>query len=214
MERVICLIIGYAFGLFQTGYIYGKLNHVDIRDYGSGNAGTTNTMRVLGKKAGIITYLGDALKALFALLIVYFVFGNNTKEAIMVLQLYTGLGVILGHNFPFYMGFRGGKGIAATSGVVCGLLDYRLLLLALFTFVIVLLVSKYVSLASLCMAAGFFIEFTVFAMTGIINLKGTDRIEGIIIVFIICALAFIKHRTNIQRLIAGNERRIGQPKDI
>lgn len=132
----------------------------------------------------------------------------------MVLQLYAGLGVVLGHNFPFYMGFRGGKGIAATSGVILGLFDYRLLLLAFFTFFIVLLISKYVSLASLCLMAGFFIEFVVFVMTGLIDLKGTDRIEGIVLVFIITALAFVKHRSNIQRIIAGNERKIGQPKDV
>lgn len=161
MERIICIAIGYIFGIFQTGYIYGRLNHLDIRDFGSGNAGTTNTMRVLGKKAGIITYLGDAFKAVFALLITYFLF-KDKGDAVMVLQLYAGLGVVLGHNFPFYMGFRGGKGIAATSGVILGLFDYRLLLLAFFTFFIVLLISKYVSLASLCLMAGFFIEFVVF----------------------------------------------------
>lgn len=213
MERIICIAIGYIFGIFQTGYIYGRLNHLDIRDFGSGNAGTTNTMRVLGKKAGIITYLGDAFKAVFALLITYFLF-KDKGDAVMVLQLYAGVGVVLGHNFPFYMGFRGGKGIAATSGVILGLFDYRLLLLAFFTFFIVLLISKYVSLASLCLMAGFFIEFVVFVMTGLIDLKGTDRIEGIVLVFIITALAFVKHRSNIQRIIAGNERKIGQPKDV
>ena len=213
MERIICIAIGYIFGIFQTGYIYGRLNHLDIRDFGSGNAGTTNTMRVLGKKAGIITYLGDAFKAVFALLITYFLF-KDKGDAVMVLQLYAGLGVVLGHNFPFYMGFRGGKGIAATSGVILGLFDYRLLLLAFFTFFIVLLISKYVSLASLCLMAGFFFEFVVFVMTGLIDLKGTDRIEGIVLVFIITALAFVKHRSNIQRIIAGNERKIGQPKDV
>ena len=213
MERIICIAIGYIFGIFQTGYIYGRLNHLDIRDFGSGNAGTTNTMRVLGKKAGIITYLGDAFKAVFALLITYFLF-KDKGDAVMVLQLYAGLGVVLGHNFPFYMGFRGGKGIAATSGVILGLFDYRLLLLAFFTFFIVLLISKYVSLASLCLMAGFFIEFVVFVMTGLIDLKGTDRIEGIVLVFIITALAFVKHRSNIQRIIAGNERKVGQPKDV
>ena len=62
LYRIICIIIGYIFGLFQTGYLYGKMNHIDIRDYGSGNAGTTNAMRVLGKKAGVITYIGDTLK--------------------------------------------------------------------------------------------------------------------------------------------------------
>lgn len=212
MERLICIVLGYVFGLFQTGYIYGKINHLDIRDYGSGNAGTTNTMRVLGKKAGIITYFGDALKAVFALVIVFFLFSDK-KEAVMVLQLYAGLGVILGHNFPFYMNFKGGKGIAAASGVILGLLDWRLLALAFLTFFIVMYISKYVSLGSLCMMAGFFVEFTIFVLTGIIELKGTDRIEGIALAFVIAALAFIKHRSNIQRLINGNERKIGQPKE-
>lgn len=211
MERIWCILIGYVFGLIQTGYIYGKLNHVDIRDYGSGNAGTTNTMRILGKKAGIITYLGDSLKAVFAIVVAYLIFRNST-ESMMILKLYTGIGVILGHNFPFYMKFRGGKGIAATSGVIVGLGDWRLILLAFFTFVIVTSVSKYVSLGSLCMAAGFFIEFLLFTFMGIIKLNGSDRIEGILIAFIISALAFIKHHANISRLIHGTERKIGQPK--
>lgn len=211
MERIWCILIGYAFGLFQTGYLYGKLNHIDIRDYGSGNAGTTNTMRLLGKKAGIITYLGDTFKAVFAIVAVYFLF-RDASESIMILKLYTGLGVILGHNFPFYMKFRGGKGIAATSGVVVGLGDWRLILLALFTFVIVTFISKYVSLGSLCMAAGFFAEFSLFVLTGLIQLKGADRIEGIVVAFIISALAFIKHHANIGRILNGTERKIGQPK--
>lgn len=211
MERIWCILIGYVFGLIQTGYIYGKLNHVDIRDYGSGNAGTTNTMRILGKKAGIITYLGDSLKAVFAIVVAYLIFRNST-ESMMILKLYTGIGVILGHNFPFYMKFKGGKGIAATSGVILGLGDWRLILLALFTFVIVTFVSKYVSLGSLCMIAGFFIEFLIFTFMGIIKLNGSDKIEGILIAFIISALAFIKHHANISRLINGTERKIGQPK--
>lgn len=211
MERILCIIIGYVFGLFQTGYIYGKMNNVDIRDFGSGNAGTTNTMRVLGKKAGIITYIGDSFKALFAIILVYFIFKNSAND-MFVLKMYTGLGVILGHNFPFYMKFRGGKGIAATSGVIFGLGDWKLVLLAFLTFTIVTILSKYVSLGSLCMAAGFFVEFTVFAMLGKIPLKSTNLIEGIVLAFVISALAFIKHRANIQRLIDGTERKIGQAK--
>ena len=82
MERLICLAIGYVFGLFQTGYIYGKLNKVDIRDYGSGNAGATNTMRVLGKKAGIITYFGDALKAVFCIILVWIIYGKKLPDMV------------------------------------------------------------------------------------------------------------------------------------
>lgn len=218
VERIICIVIGYIFGLFQTGYIYGRLNHVDIRDYGSGNAGTTNAMRVLGKKAGIITYIGDCLKAVAACMVILLIFRSETSEFRFMLQVYGGLGVILGHNFPFYMGFKGGKGIAASSGVILGLGDFKLSVLALITFVIVTALSKYVSLGSLVMMFLFFVEFVVFNELSIIGLKnnihfgGNERIEMYILAFVISALAFIKHRANIKRLIDGNERKIGQKK--
>ncbi len=214
MERFICVLIGYVFGLFQTGYLYGKIKHLDIRDYGSGNAGTTNTMRVLGKKAGIITYLGDCLKAVFAILVIYLIYKDKCADMIFVLKMYAGLGVILGHNFPFYMKFKGGKGIAATSGVLIGLGDWKLMLLALITFVIVTSLSKYVSLGSLCMMAGFFIEFTVFAFVNMLKLNEANRIEAVVLAFVITALAFIKHRANIDRLIHGNEHKIGQSVSV
>lgn len=219
MERIICLIIGYIFGLFQTGYIYGKINHVDIRQHGSGNAGTTNAMRILGKKAGIITYLGDSLKGVFAVLLVYFLFKNQASETMFLLKMYCGLGVILGHNFPFYMGFKGGKGIAATSGVILGMGDFKLSFLAFFSFILIALISKYVSFASLCMIGGFFIELIIFNQLGLIGFKsnlsliGHMRNELYLLAFIITLLAFIKHRANIKRLIEGNERKIGQKKE-
>ena len=211
MERLICLAIGYVFGLFQTGYIYGKLNKVDIRDYGSGNAGATNTMRVLGKKAGIITYFGDALKAVFCIILVWIIYGKKLPDMVSLLSLYAGLGVILGHNFPFYLGFRGGKGIATTSGVILSLLPYNWMLavLAFSTFMIVTFVSRYVSLGSLVMVTGFFIEFVVFGQLGMLNVLPEHLAEAYIIAFIITALAFIRHRANIKRLMTGTERKIG-----
>lgn len=218
MERIICIAIGYIFGLFQTSYIYGRLNHIDIREFGSGNAGTTNAMRVLGKKAGVITYIGDCLKAVLASLVIYALFRNETTSYLFILKIYGGLGVILGHNFPFYMGFKGGKGIAASSGVILSLWDFKLSVIALITFVLVTVITKYVSVGSLTMMAGFFIEFIIFNELGIlgfhnnIHFTGNIRIEVYFIVFIISALAFIKHKANIKRLINGNERRIGQKK--
>lgn len=117
MIRIVCLAIGYCFGLFQTAFIYGKMHGIDIREKGSGNAGTTNALRVLGKKAGLIVFLGDALKAVFAMVLVHFLFENSHPEMGALLRIYAGAGVVLGHNFPFYMGFKGGKGIAATGGI-------------------------------------------------------------------------------------------------
>lgn len=220
MERLVSLIIGYVFGLFQTSYIYGKLNHVDIREYGSGNAGTTNAMRVLGKKAGIITYIGDCLKAVLACVIVYFIFKNEAVNYRFILRIYAGLGVVLGHNFPFYMGFKGGKGIAASSGVIIGLGDYKLAILGLITFALVTIISKYVSLGSLVLMFGLLVEIIVFNELDILGFKhdlhfeGSERIEAYILVFMIVALAFIKHGANIKRLIEGNERKIGGKKEV
>ena len=104
MERLICIVIGYIFGLIQSGYLYGKANHMDIRQYGSGNAGSTNVLRVMGKKAGAIVFLGDFFKAVLAMAVCRLLFKGN--EEVDLLALYAGLGVTLGHNFPFYLKFK------------------------------------------------------------------------------------------------------------
>ena len=116
MERLICLAIGYVCGLLQTGYIVGELSHVDIRKQGSGNAGTTNALRVLGWKAGLLTFAGDVLKCVIAFLVVFFLYRGSDMRPL--LAMYAGAGVTLGHNFPFYMNFKGGKGIAVMAGLV------------------------------------------------------------------------------------------------
>ena len=110
MERIICLLIGYACGLFQTAYIMGKIYHTDIRKQGSGNLGSTNVMRTLGKKAGVLNLLCDCLKCVAAILIVRALFGDRYAEILPLLSLYAAAGCILGHNFPFYLNFKGGKG--------------------------------------------------------------------------------------------------------
>lgn len=212
MERVVCIVLGYIFGLFQTGYIYGRLNNVDIRKHGSGNAGTTNALRVLGKKAGIITYVGDLLKSIIAGIIVRFLFSDSSVD-ILVLILYTGLGVILGHNFPFYLKFKGGKGIAASSGVIISLLDWKLTLICLIIFILVIVLSKYMSLGSLTMMAGFLIGFIVFTKLNIIKISEGFMGEAYILVIVIVLLAFFQHRSNIVRLLKGSESKLFQKKE-
>ena len=117
MERLVCLLIGYIFGLFQTGYFYGKTQGVDIRKMGSGNAGSTNALRTMGIKAGMITLLGDCFKCVIAVLVVRGIYGQSHADILPLLSLYTGFGAVLGHNFPFYLKFKGGKGIAVTAGI-------------------------------------------------------------------------------------------------
>ena len=105
MVRLAALAIGYLFGLFQTAYIYGRAHGIDIRKYGSGNAGTTNTLRVLGTKAGLIVFAGDVIKCILAITVVRLLFADSHSDMNYLLALYAAAGAILGHNFPFYLGF-------------------------------------------------------------------------------------------------------------
>ena len=136
MVRIICIVIGYIFGLFQTGYLYGKLHNVDIRTMGSGNAGTTNAMRTMGFKAGAITFLGDAFKCIFAVALVKIIFKDSHADILPLLAMYAGTGAVLGHNFPFYLNFRGGKGIAVTAGLLASTLNIGLVFICILAFAI------------------------------------------------------------------------------
>ncbi|MBQ4531129.1 MAG: glycerol-3-phosphate 1-O-acyltransferase PlsY [Lachnospiraceae bacterium] len=204
MERVICLAIGYCFGLLQTGYLYGKAHGIDIRDHGSGNAGTTNALRTLGKKAGLITFLGDAFKCVFAVLLVWFIFKDTKADIMPLLKLYTGAGVILGHNYPFYLKFRGGKGIAASGGMMLSF-DWVIVGCALVTFLVAFLLTSYVSVGSLLIYVGFMIELVVMGQLGYFGVSQPILNEMYIIAAILTILAFYKHRANIKRLLKGEE---------
>lgn len=214
MVRIVALLIGYVCGLFQTAFIYGKLHGIDIREYGSGNAGTTNVMRTLGKKAGFIVYFGDCLKAIVSAVIISFTIGNMYPEIKFLLIMYGGLGVVLGHNFPFYMGFKGGKGIAATSGVIFSMLPYHWLIVVIgaAAFFGMTFLSKYVSLGSLFFVTVVLIEMIVFGQLGTFHMSQSALIEMYIVTAIITILAFVRHRENIKRLLAGTERKILQKK--
>lgn len=217
--RILCFVIGYMFGLIQTAYIYGRIHGIDIRKYGSGNSGTTNALRILGKKAGLIVFLGDFFKAVAACVIARIVGTLFFPDILYPMILLTGLGVVIGHNFPFYMGFKGGKGIAATAGVILGLLDYRIIIICLLAFILCVLITRYVSLGSLVVVSLFLISFLVLGMNGMIvhsstgiAYTGRELIESDIIIFLFTALAFWRHKGNIVRLIHGNENKIFDKK--
>lgn len=207
MERLVCIVIGYLCGLFQTGYIYGKLNHIDIRKMGSGNAGTTNALRTLGFKAGLITFLGDSLKAVLAALIVKMIFKESHADMIPLLVLYAGLGTVLGHNFPFYLGFKGGKGIAATAGMICSF-NGIMTVIGFFTFIIIVALTRYVSLGSLCLIAGFMLELVIMGSKGTFNLTQPYLYELYAVGAVLTLLAFYRHRANIARLLKGEESKL------
>ncbi len=211
LNRVICLVIGYVFGLFQTGYFYGKLHHIDIREYGSGNAGTTNTLRTLGWKAGLITFLGDAGKAVLAMLLAWVLFHKEYPGAVSLFEMYAGFGAVLGHNFPFYMKFKGGKGIACTAGFLLTFYPPTAIL-CLALFVISVAITKYVSLGSMLVSVCFYIQLIIFGESGHLWVDPQYLTEVYVVGAAFTVLAIWKHRANINRLLSGTENKFSISK--
>ena len=198
--KAICIVIGYFIGCIQSAFIVGKFMHVDLRKHGSGNLGSTNALRVLGKKAGLITFISDIMKSVISYVICRFIIGD---EIGISEGMYGCVGAVLGHNFPFYLKFKGGKGIAVMIGMMLCLstLDYRVTLIS-FAIGIIGLFTKYVSVGSMA--------FSVAIPISLYILKFDT--EHIIICTILAILALYRHKENIKRLIAGNENKLGAKK--
>ena len=214
--RLLCLAVGYAFGLFNTAIVIGKITGNDIRKQGSGNAGTTNMLRVMGPAYGLIVLLGDALKAVIPMLIMQALFGSplsrfaSTLAWPFLVLLWTGLGAILGHDYPFYTGFKGGKGIATGLGVAFAL-DWLLGIVGVIAFLIPFVITHYVSLCSLTMTSVMYvlviIAACVYAFGALPLFSGGNVVEVALICALIIFLAFYRHRTNIAKLRRGEERK-------
>ena len=190
MFRLICLIIGYCIGCIETAHVVGKLWKVDLRKHGSGNLGTTNALRVLGKKAGAMVFIGDILKSVIAYLICRAVFKDNGTIA----GLFGSAGAILGHNYPFYLNFKGGKGIAVMIGMTAAL--------AFTTDIRLAFATRFVSVGSLAFAI---------TLPTSCYLLGYEK-EVVLITLCASALAFWRHRKNIKNLLNGTENRFGSKK--
>ena len=199
-------MIGYIFGLFQTAYIYGKLHGIDIRNYGSGNAGTTNTLRTLGTKAGLIVLLGDIMKCILAIVLTNMLFQNSHPDEIYLLKIYAAAGAILGHNFPFYLRFKGGKGIAATAGMILSFHPW-LIPMGVILFFGTFFTTHYVSLGSLLVYAGFMTELVILGQMGIFGMPQAALNEMYVIAGFLTVMAYYKHKDNIKRLLSGTERK-------
>lgn len=207
MIRIICLLIGYVFGLFQTAYIYGKMHGIDIRTVGSGNAGTTNTLRVLGTKAGLIVLAGDIIKTMLAIAVVKMLFGQSHADILYLLVLYTAAGAILGHNYPFYLGFKGGKGIASTAGLILSMPPV-FILVGVIVFFGTFLTTHYVSLGSLLVYLAFMIQLVFCGQTGFFaGMPQNALYEMYGVAIFLMAMAYWRHRSNIKKLISGTERK-------
>ena len=211
VARVIALAIGYVCGLFQTGYIYGRTKGVDIRNEGSGNAGTTNSLRVFGWKAGLITFLGDLCKAILAVVLVKVIFDESYPDSIKVLELYAGFGTVLGHNFPCYLKFKGGKGIACTAGVILAVCPLAAPI-CLVLFIGSIALTRYVSLGSILVVIAYLIQVIVFGQMGYLHMEAEYLPEFYIITACFTGMALWRHRANIKRLLNGTENKLGMKK--
>ena len=194
-KLLLCLILGYLIGSLNFAIIYSKLKGDDIRNHGSGNAGATNVLRTYGKLPAAIVFLLDISKGVIAILLVRSVFDG------MIFDCSAALGAVLGHNFPVYYKFAGGKGVS-TSLAVLLTLHYPTALVAMATFIIVVLITKYVSLSSILASVTAVIASFVFFKVDIFS----------VFCLIIGVLCIFRHRSNIKRLINGTENKLGQKR--
>ncbi len=195
MNYIILCVVGYLIGSIQVPIIAGKLlRKIDIREHGSGNAGTTNVARVLGLKVAITVFILDICKGVVPFLIIKHFLGAD-------LALVTGLGTVLGHNFPAFMNFKGVKGVAISLGIISAYNVYLGLTILVFA-ALVITVTKYVSLASVTSAAIVLVYIWI---------TDVSIIQQIVITMLACLILY-QHRGNIKRLIKGKENKLSFKK--
>ena len=210
------LLIGYGFGCFSTGYIVGRMSGHNIQSEGSGNIGTTNALRTMGAKGGAITFGGDLLKAFIPTLLVRFVFCPQmgySPELTYLMTIVIGLGVVIGHNFPFYLHFKGGKGIAVSAAVIiassmCTTIGWIMIAVGLLVFIVVVAITRYVSLGSLIVVW----YFPIYVILQFRYCRLPMFVGLLLLSLCFTALAYIKHAGNIKRLLDGTERKLGEKK--
>ena len=203
--RVLSFLAGYIFGMVPSGYLFGKSRHVDITKQGSGNIGTTNTLRVLGKFFGLMTLICDAAKAIVPAVIMYFVFGHKAGGDAHLVMLYAATGAVIGHDFPAVMKFKGGKGIATSMGlfIVC---FPQCLPVSFVVFAVAVALTGYVSLGSIMCAVAFPIQVLAFwYFDRLFFFKGNAAMEAFVLSVFLGGLAIARHHSNIVRLYNGNE---------
>ncbi len=194
---IIFCFFAYLLGSLPTAIIYAKTFHgIDIREHGSGNAGATNSMRVMGKKAGIIVLIIDVLKG-FLVVYFYYKFQNDLAEAFLV-----GICAVLGHIFSIFSGFKGGKGIATSLGVILAIFPIGALI-SICVFASTVFVSKYVSLGSLLAGVSF---------ASILTYLHPNDLFLILISWLLVILLFFTHRSNIQKITNGTENKFPPKK--
>jgi glycerol-3-phosphate acyltransferase PlsY len=201
-------LAGYVCGATPFGYLAGRLKGIDIRQHGSGNIGATNVIRTLGKGIGIPVFILDVIKGWFPAWLAQHWMGDHGASLALTTSagIAAGVAAVLGHNFTFWLKGRGGKGIATSAGALLGTAPIAACV-GLLTFLIALKICRYVSLSSLIAGA-------VIPIATAVMMARSGQWNFILLGFgvALCLLAIVRHKANIQRLIAGTEPKVGQKK--
>ena len=200
-ETLLFVLLAYLTGAFPSAVWVGKTFYkIDVREFGSGNAGATNTFRVLGKKAGVPVLIMDIFKGWLSVNYISFLTNiPESAEAVFEIKLAFGIAAVIGHLFPIYTGFRGGKGIATLLGLLIGLHAVAALY-SILVFVIIFITSKYVSLGSIIASIAFPIL--------VILILGSTNVSLNLFAFFVPILSLITHQKNIERLLRGEETKV------
>ena len=203
---LLAAIVGYLLGSCPNGLIVSKSHGIDVRNFGSGNIGATNVLRVLGRKWGYLVFALDSLKGLLSVLFAYWIsrrllldHASETLAAIIA-----GVACILGHSFPVWLRFKGGKGVATSAGVLLGLMPWAVVSVFI-VWLLLFKTTRYVSLASI----GAAVALPVLVMA-YLHFRPEAEMSLLIFSLVIAAVVVWRHRSNIRRLLQGKEQRFGQ----
>ena len=191
----------YLIGSLPSGFIVGRINGVDLRKIGSGNIGATNALRVLGKKWGYLVFAADILKGALSVALADIFSRQIAPDHVTMAKILAAIFVVLGHNFPVWLGFKGGKGIATSAGIMVAMFPIWVFLCALVIWVSSFRLTRYVSVASILAAISLPVSTLVLALLG--------KCDWLLVAvaFAMTTLAVWRHKSNIERLIAGTEKK-------
>lgn len=199
-DFIMVVLIGYLFGMIQASYLLGMwLYKVDVRKYGKGNAGASNATEAFGFKFGALVGVIDILKAFISLVLISYLYKANFRDSSSVLLYLNGLGVILGHNFPFYMGFKGGKGTASMVGMMWGL-NPLFGLGSMVVMTVVSLVSDFIAIGTAAML--------VYAV--VVTMVFSESTISLVIMICLSAMSLYLHRQNFIRIRRREESRVSK----
>lgn len=204
------IILGYLIGSIPVGFILGKLARgIDIREHGSGNIGMTNVMRILGVKAGVFVFFADIAKGAAAVALAWAILAYSPNMVVWG-QVAGGAAAIVGHSWPIYIGFKGGRGIATGFGAVL-VLSWPVGLIAFFVFLLVVGLSRYVSLGSILAALTMLLAMIPFV---VLDVGSFGHFAYIVFGLVVVPIVIFRHRDNIRRLLSGTESKIGSSRTV